>query len=147
MKQQTKATIATASIIFLLIAAVGSVIANAQSSILSDRRHQLLTVDAPIVTSGDNVYVTWWSNKTGGNFEVLFRASNDNGQTFGPKINLSNSTNSDSVDGNIATKGKNVYVSWWERNQTSNEPVLRISKDNGKTFGPVLKLAANGTIG
>jgi hypothetical protein len=24
---------------------------------------------------------------------------------------------------------------------------MRISTDNGKTFGPILKLAANGTIG
>jgi hypothetical protein len=44
--------------------------------------------------------------------------------------------------------GNNVYVSWWERaNQTSNEPVMRISNDNGKTFGPILKLAVNDTIG
>jgi hypothetical protein len=44
--------------------------------------------------------------------------------------------------------GNNVYVSWWERaNQTSNEPVMRISNDNGKTFGQILKLAANDTIG
>jgi hypothetical protein len=26
-------------------------------------------------------------------------------------------------------------------------PVMKISTDNGKTFGPMLKLAANGTIG
>jgi hypothetical protein len=44
--------------------------------------------------------------------------------------------------------GNNVYVSWWERaNQRSNEPVMRISNDNGKTFGQILKLAANDTIG
>ena len=44
--------------------------------------------------------------------------------------------------------GNNVYVSWWERaNQTSNEPVMKVSNDNGQTFGPTLKLASNGTIG
>ena len=33
-------------------------------------------IKAPIATSGDkNVYVTWWSNKTG-NDEVMFKASN-----------------------------------------------------------------------
>jgi hypothetical protein len=46
---------------------------------------------APIATSGDNVYIAWWTNKTGNN-EVMFRASTDNGATFGDKINLSNST-------------------------------------------------------
>jgi hypothetical protein len=40
-----------------------------------------------------------------------------------------------------------VYVTWWERNQTNDEPVLRVSIDNGGTFGPILKLASNGTIG
>jgi hypothetical protein len=31
-------------------------------------------------------------------------------------------------------------------NQTSDIPVARISNDGGETFGPMLRLAANGTI-
>jgi hypothetical protein len=42
--------------------------------------------------SYNNLYVAWWGNGTG-NFEAMFKASNDNGQTFGDKINLSISTN------------------------------------------------------
>ena len=38
--------------------------------------------------------------------------------------------------------GSNVYVSWWERNVTNNEPVLRVSNDNGKTFGEKIMLSA-----
>jgi hypothetical protein len=103
---------------------------------------------APISTSENNVYVTWSSNKTGENFEVMFRASADQGKTFGPKINLSNTPRADSLDPSIAALGSNVYVSWWERNQTSNEPVMRVSNDSGETFGPILKLAAkDSTIG
>ena len=101
---------------------------------------------APIATSGDNAYITWWSNKTG-NEEVMFRASTDNGATFGDKINLSNTTEADSDDAEIAASGDNVYVSWWERNETSDTPVARVSNDNGATFGPMLMLATNGTIG
>jgi hypothetical protein len=75
---------------------------------------------APIATSGDkNVYVTWWSNKTG-NDEVMFKASTDGGKTFGNKMNLSNSPKSESQDVQIAAAGNNVYVTWWERNQTMN---------------------------
>ena len=77
----------------------------------------------------------------------MFRASNDNGATVGHKMNLSNTTGADSQDAEIAASGNNVYVTWWERNQTSDEPVLRVSSDNGGTFGPILKLASNGTIG
>ena len=51
---------------------------------------------APMVMSDNNLYVAWWGNGTG-NFEVMFKASNDNGQTFGDKINLSNSTNGTSI--------------------------------------------------
>jgi len=40
----------------------------------------------------------------------------------------------------------NVYVTWWENNQTSHQPVVRVSNDNGETFGPILALTANGTI-
>jgi len=101
---------------------------------------------APIVTSGDNTYIAWWTNRTG-NDEVNFRASTDGGATFTDKINLSNSTDAESQDVEIAADGDNVIITWWERNATSNEPVMKVSADNGQTFGPLLKLATNGTIG
>jgi hypothetical protein len=103
-------------------------------------------IDAPIATFGDNIYIAWWTNKTG-NDEVMFRASANNGQTFDNQINLSNSSNTDSQDVEIETnENGNVIITWWERNSTSNEPVVRISTDNGITFGPLLKLSTNGTI-
>lgn len=103
---------------------------------------------AMIVASSENIYTVWWlwSNETG-TYEVMFRASVDGGQTFSDKINLSNTTDGESVDAQIAASGNNVFVTWWEQNQTANEPVMKISNDNGMTFGPLLRLAANGTIG
>src|ERR687898_1201487 len=102
---------------------------------------------APVVISGDNIYVAWWTNKTeNGNEEVMFRASNDGGGTFSDKINLSNSPDADSTRVEIAAEGADVIVSWWETNQTSDTPVARMSSDGGQTFGPMLRLAANGTI-
>lgn len=103
---------------------------------------------APPAITGDNIYVGWWTNNTAnGNEEVNFRASNDGGQTFGDKINLSNTTNSDSSNVEIESDADSIVVSWWETNQTSTTPVMRVSNDNGATFGPVLRLAPNGTIG
>ena len=102
--------------------------------------------DAKIATSGDNVYIAWGSNKTS-HPDIMFRASTDSGKTFGEKINLSNTSNVDSVDREIAASGSNVFVAWWERGNQTDEAVMKISTDNGKTFGPMLKLAANGTIG
>jgi hypothetical protein len=102
---------------------------------------------APVVVSGDNIYVAWWTNNTeNGNEEVMFRASNDAGATFGDKMNLSNTPDADSWRVEIAAEGADVIVTWWETNQTSDTPVARISTDGGQTFGPMLMLASNGTI-
>src|ERR671924_1406370 len=102
---------------------------------------------APVVVSGDNIYIAWWTNNTeNGNEEVMFRASDDGGATFSNKTNLSNTTDADSWRVEIAGEGENVIVSWWETNQTSDSPVARVSNDGGETFGPTLRLATNGTI-
>ena len=77
----------------------------------------------------------------------MFRVSNDVGATFVDKINLSNTTASNSQDAGISADGNNVVITWWGPQPTSNEPAAKISTDNGQTFGPVLKLGTNGTIG
>jgi hypothetical protein len=103
---------------------------------------------APPAITGDNVYVSWWTNNTeNSNDEVMFRASTDGGATFGDKINLSNTTDADSTRAEIDSDVDSVVVTWWESNQTSDAPVMRVSTDNGATFGPLLTLATNGTIG
>ena len=146
-----KATILTASAtIIVLVAAMGATIIEINWSAdafvipgLGGRTDS----KAPAVVSGDNIYIAWWTNNTeNGNEEVMFRASNDAGQTFGEKINLSNTTDADSWRVEIAAEGADVLVTWWETNQTSDTPVARISTDGGETFGPVLGLATNGTI-
>ena len=101
---------------------------------------------APPAISGDNIYVAWWTNETG-NDEVMFRASTDAGQTFGDLINLSNTTDADSTRVEIDADADSVVVTWWEANQTSDTPAMRVSNDNGETFGPTLQLSTNGTIG
>lgn len=105
-----------------------------------------LKAAAPPAITGDNIYVAWWTNETG-NDEVMFRASTDAGQTFGDKINLSNTTDADSTRVEIDSDADSVVVTWWETNQTSDAPVMRVSNDNGETFGTALQLSTNGTIG
>jgi hypothetical protein len=104
---------------------------------------------APIAISGDNVFIVWFNgqNTPNNNSEILFRSSVDGGITFADKINLSNTTTADSINAEIAADGSNVIVTWWEHNATSEEPVVRASTDSGATFGPILSLSANGTIG
>ena len=98
---------------------------------------------APIAASGDNVYVTWWDNKTG-NWEVFFARSTDNGETFGDTINLSNAMGR-SEDSNIAASEDNVYVTWWDNKTGTREVYFRASTDSGETFGNTIML--NSTSG
>jgi hypothetical protein len=112
------------------------------------------TGQAPSVVTGDNVYVAWWNGTAGEpdiQTDVMFRASTDGGATFGDRINLSNSSDTQSRTAEIiVAAGDSVFVSWWELNENvhphTNESVLRVSTDAGQTFGPVVMLGTNGTV-
>ena len=73
----------------------------------------------------------------------MFKVSEDWGQTFGDKINLSNSTNRTPVEADIATSGNNVYVTFADNKTGSADAYIMTSNDNGKTFNPVIKLTDN----
>jgi hypothetical protein len=138
MRQATgrdRRCIAIAVLLFTLIISMASICLSLQWTYAATWDYSFTQKKAPIATSGDkNVYVAWWTNKTG-NDEVMFKASTYGDKTFSDKVNLSNSSNTKSGNTQIAVVGNNVYVSWWERNATSDEPVMRVSNDSGKTFG------------
>jgi plastocyanin len=135
--------------IILVTAGTTFSILQSAAGLMGDASVRIIEPKAPMVASGDNLYIVWWTNKSG-NWEVMFRASNDTGETIGDQINLSNSIDADSQNAEMVAQDDNVYVSWWETstnpaNKTS-ESVLRISNDNGATFGPILMLGDNGTL-
>jgi hypothetical protein len=133
--------------VIIMIALIGAIIATTmlQVSWAIVHTEPWAKANAPVAITGDNIYVAWWTNQSG-NDEVMFRASNDKGQTFGDKINLSNTTDADSTRVEIDSDTNSVVVTWWETTETSDTPVMKVSNDFGKTFGPLLKLAGNGTI-
>jgi hypothetical protein len=131
----------------LILAAVGILI-TPSLMMEQDVRAPTSVRSAPPLITGDNVYVAWWSNNTiNGNNEVLFRVSADSGASFSDKINLSNTNDSESERVELDSDGESVIVTWWETNETDEIPIMRVSNDNGETFGPILRLGANGTIG
>lgn len=96
--------------------------------------------EAPMVLSeGSNVYVVWHDD-TEGNFDVLFRASYDNGKTFGHVMNLS-SSKVNSGFAVLTASGPNVYVAWIEECMGKQEIFFRASNDGGITFGPTINLS------
>jgi hypothetical protein len=44
----------------------------------------------------------------------------------------------------ILQEADSVVVTWWELNQTSDTPLMRVSNYNGETFGFMLMLAIIG---
>ncbi len=100
--------------------------------------------DAPIAASGDNVYVVWASNQS----EIMFRASNDGGQTFSDKINLSNSTEFSSLHPYVAASGdNNVYVSFHDNRTGNVDTYVRVSTDGGQTFSDnIIRINGTGTM-
>jgi hypothetical protein len=72
-----------------------------------------------VASAGDNVYVSW---------DVSFRASDDNGSTFGPIINMD--SNFSEIIGILAASQSNVYVT----GATSGGLVIRVSHDKGDSF-------------
>ena len=105
-----------------------------------------LTYDT-IAVQGPENRVTLAVSGEIGNDQVMFRSSNDAGANFNDKIILSNTTNAKLQDIQVAASADNVVVIWRQQvNATSDEPVARISADNGHTFVSVANLASNGTI-
>jgi len=98
---------------------------------------------ASMAVAENNIYLTWWDNKTGNN-EVFFAASNDSGKSFDKPINLSNSK-AGSADSQITASQNNVFVTWWDNKTGSSEVFSRASADRGKTFKEAVMLRSVGT--
>jgi flagellar capping protein FliD len=98
----------------------------------------------PVAVSGSNMYIAWPENMTSSrsSTEIFFMASTDNGETFGERINLSNTPDAASEGPNIAADGDNVYVTFWDSRTGEDRAFFMASTDNGETFGDPIMLNA-----
>jgi len=97
--------------------------------------------DPQIAVSGSYVYVAWQDN-TPGNVQLFLRISSNNGLTFGPTIDLSNTPRTGTVRGfNIVASGSNVYVVWNDNRTGNFDTFFARSTDNGATFSPAINLS------
>lgn len=92
-----------------------------------------------MAVEGSNVYVMW---EDGG---ILFRASNDNGRSFGKTVTLGEGflgnvgTAGPFIDGGqILASGDRVYAVW---NDAQGKIIFRKSDDYGRSFGPPVNVS------
>ncbi|HEX6294532.1 MAG TPA: sialidase family protein [Nitrososphaeraceae archaeon] len=96
-----------------------------------------------IVVSTQNVYVVWVDDSNGGDWDIFFRASTDNGKKFEDIIDLSKNVGT-SEDPQIVSYRNNVYVVWVEENEPADPDIFfRVSHNNGDRFNPVIDLSNN----
>jgi hypothetical protein len=76
---------------------------------------------------GDDVYVAWYDS-TLGNFDSYFRASEDNGNSFGSTLNLSNNAGS-SQSPDVEASSTEIYVAWYDNTSGNNEILFRATDD------------------
>lgn len=111
---------------------------------LSDNRNS--HVFPQVVSNGNHVYVIWRDYYDNYFRDLIFRKSDDYGNTFGEAIKL----NIDKQDTEMYNQpflsflddGK-IYVSWEEIHQSpiqTQYQLLRISEDGGNNFGPEKKI-------
>lgn len=101
----------------------------------------------------NNVYAVWLDEDEQGNGIILFKASNDGGETFGNTITIARNvtTNDDFTFPKVAAYGDNVYIAWnvadsWspQEGQIITDLLYIKSSDQGNTFSPPIKLNNNG---
>jgi hypothetical protein len=102
----------------------------------------------------NNVYAVWLDEDEQGNGIILFRASNDGGETFGNPITIARNvtTNNDFTFPKVAAYSNNVYIAWNVADSSSTQLQGEIitdllyvkSSDQGNTFSPPIKLNNNG---
>jgi Neuraminidase (sialidase) len=85
------------------------------------------------------------TNIVGG--DAFVRRSTDNGATWKPKVNLSNSANNGDDLSQIAASGSNVYVVWFGVDEVftgDSDIFFRRSTDNGATWKSIVPLSNSG---
>ncbi len=91
-----------------------------------------------IAASGDSVYVVW-REPVDGRDQIVLRASDDGGATFGPLVNVSETpAGQTSSSPAVAVVGPRVHVIWCKH---SRSIVCRTSADEGATWGDSIVLS------
>jgi hypothetical protein len=98
-----------------------------------------------ISSSSNNIYIVW-QESVGSygttNYDIFFKKSNDDGNSFGSPINLSDNIGF-SEHPQIASVGNHVYVIWADDSSGQREIMFSKSLDSGNTFSNRIVVSQN----
>lgn len=105
------------------------------------------SVYAQIVANDNNVYMIWQEsviqNSNEKNYDIFFKKSDDNGNTFSKPINLSNNPGF-SEHPQIAVSNNGIFIVWADNTNSNNTEIMFTkSEDNGTTFSKIINLSNN----
>jgi hypothetical protein len=107
--------------------------------------------DPSVAAVGNYVYVAWHDSTSvpgsGSEPEIWMRISANSGASFGSAIRITTNTGTSEYP-SIAAVGTNVYVAWEDNTQvtgsgTLSEIWLRVSSNNGGSFGSAIRITTN----
>jgi hypothetical protein len=85
-----------------------------------------------IAVSGNILHVAW-ADMRDGNFEMYYKCSTNNGQTWGSDIRLTDNF-ADSFNPSVAASGSYVHMTWQDNREGNDEIYYLRSTDNGTTW-------------
>ena len=109
-----------------------------------------LTIDttfsnAPsLAVSGNDIHVAWEEMRDG-NFEIYYKNSTDNGQTWSADMRLTNDAN-DSYYPSAAALGSNVHVAWQDNRDGNEEIYYKLSENCGMSWDPDVRLTDDQSV-
>ena len=105
------------------------------------------SVYAQIAAIDNNVYLVWQESVNDkskeNNYDIYFKKSKDNGNTFSKPINLSNNTGF-SEHPQIAISNNSIFIVWTDNTHSNNTEIMFTkSIDNSTEFSKVINLSNN----
>ena len=117
------------------------------SNVTNITNNTLDSVYAQIAAIDNNVYLVWQESvnykSKENNYDIYFKKSNDNGNTFSKPINLSNNTGF-SEHPQIAVSKNGIFIVWADNTYSNNTEIMFTkSIDDGTEFSKVINLSNN----
>ncbi|MGA9319371.1 MAG: sialidase family protein [Nitrososphaeraceae archaeon] len=101
------------------------------------------SVYGQVGSSNNNTYVVWQESVPGNtdrNYEIFFKKSSDDGNSFGERIQLSDNIGF-SEHPQMASENNNVYVVWADDTTVNKQIYFKKSNNGGNSFGEQMLLS------